>query len=361
MALVRLSRPRYLSIQLTPFLVGAVASPRSAPGYVGFGILAVLAWKVIVSIANIISDRAEDAIDHPWRTPLVDDVGIHLLKQVLWLTSLTYLVLVALMVVVSGTPADTVGLWMFFAAAALAYSFLGVKRKTVGAPVLFGAESAAFLWVGWHGGGGFLDWTRDVHFQAIADLDITQFITGDSRAIIPSVLLLWAFGATLCWSKDVPNLKGDIAVGYRSIYWQIVRGAHPYARVLAVLSVPYVAVLLLNLCDYRVPDVLVLTIYPVAIGFAALLTRAKTHEQRELVRECGYLYWQLFMSAVLVSLYTQPETLCVAATSLAWWFLANRRFHPDPTPTARDALAVLTTVIFPPDTEAGALRRSARP
>jgi hypothetical protein len=360
-SLVRLSRPRYLSIQLVPFLIGAIATPLGAPWYLVFGVLGVLAWKVIVSIANIISDRAEDAIDHPERTVLVDTVGIRMLNQLLSLTCLLYVVLVALMVLVSRTPADTVLLWTFFGVAALAYSFLGVKRKTVVSPALFGAESAGFLWVGWHGGGGFLDWMQDIHLQSLVELDVGRCLTGDGRLIIPSVLVLWIFGATLCWSKDAPNLEGDMAVGYRSMYWQVVRGAHPYARALAVMSIPYMFVLLFHLYGYGAPDILVLAVYPVAVGFAALLVRADSVEQRELVREGGYLYWQLFMSAVLVSLYPRPGTLAVVGACFVWWCLASARLHPDPIPTPRAALAVLRTLFLTSETETRALRRSTRP
>jgi hypothetical protein len=352
-ALVKLSRLRYLSIQITPFLVGVLASPHSAHLYLPLGALAVLTWKVMVSIANIIADRTEDAIDHPSRTVLVQDVGVPMLKRVLWLACLAYGVLLVLMVFAAGTPADTVALWAFFAVAALAYSFLGVKKRTVGSPALFGAESAAFLWVGWHGSGGLLHWTGSIHFGAIPD-SVDQFITGDARLIIPTVLLLWAFGTTLCWSKDVPNLEGDTVVGYRSMYWHIVRGAHPYIRTLAVMSVPYVAILLLDLCGYSPPNVLVVTIYPLVIGFAAVVTRAKSIKERELVRECGYVYWQLFMSAVLISLFPQPETLAIVAASLLWWFVASRRLHPDPEPTVREATALLYDILVPSAAEPGA-------
>jgi hypothetical protein len=353
MALIKLSRPRYLSIQITPFLVGVLANPHKAGFYLPLGVLAVLTWKVIVSIANIISDRAEDVIDHPSRTALVHDVGVPVLKRVLRLACLEYGVLLVLMVLVAGTPADTVALWAFFVVAALAYSFLGVKKQTVGSPALFGAESAAFLWVGWHSSSGFLHWTRSIHFGALPE-SVSQFITGDARLIIPTVLLLWVFGATLCWSKDVPNLEGDTAVGYRSMYWHIVRGAHPYIRTLAVMSVPYVAIVLLDLRGYSPPDALVVTVYPLAIGFAAVLTRAKNIKERELVRECGYVYWQLFMSAVLISLFPQLETLAIVAASLLWWFIASRQLHPDPEPTVRDATALLYDILIPSAAKPGA-------
>ena len=112
-AFIKLSRPRYLSIQITPFLVGVLASPHNAGFYLPLGVLAVLTWKVIVSIANIISDRAEDVIDHPSRTALVSDVGVPVLKRVLRLACLEYGVLLLLMVLVAGTPPDTVALWAF--------------------------------------------------------------------------------------------------------------------------------------------------------------------------------------------------------------------------------------------------------
>lgn len=353
MAFLKLSRPRYLSIQITPFLIGALASPQTAWLYLPMGVLAVLTWKVIVSIANIISDRAEDTIDHPSRTVLVHDVGVPMLKRILWLACLAYGVLLMLMVFVAGTPTDTVALWAFFVVAALAYSFLGVKKKTVGSPALFGAESAAFLWVGWHGSGGLLYWTGSIHFGALPDA-VGQFLTGDAHLIIPTVLLLWVFGATLCWSKDVPNLEGDTAVGYRSMYWHIVRGAHPYIRTLAVMSVPYLAILSLDLCGYSPPDIVVVAVYPLAIGFAAVLTRAKNIKERELVRECGYVYWQLFMSAVLISLFPQPETLAIVVTSFLWWFVASRRLHPDPEPTMREATALLYDILVPSAAKPGA-------
>jgi UbiA prenyltransferase family len=359
MALAKLSRPRYLAIQLTPFLVAAAASPDGRLVYGVLGALAIVAWKVIASLANIISDRSEDAIDHPTRTTLVESAGLHTLVVVVWTTCLVYVAIVVVMVSALQVPLDTAFLWLCCLVAGLAYSFLRVKKSTIGVPILLGSESAIFMWVGWHGQGGTLDWLGDIHLSAVRDLGLGDLLTGDTRLVLPAALALWIFGATLCGSKDVPNIEGDATVGYRSIYWRIVAGQHPVARVLAVMTVPYAFVALVALYGYDPPGAAPLAIYPCAIALAVILVRADTRRERDLVHASGYVYWQIFMSAVLFSVYPRAGTAAVLVGSLLWWGATSRLLHPDPTPSHLGDLRLLFALLMR-DRTAPALAARAR-
>lgn len=359
-ALVKLARPRYLCIQLTPFVVGAIAAPDRSVAYLAAGTTAVIAWKIIASVANILSDREEDAIDHPSRTALIGVVGVSGVKAYLWGAVATYILAIVAMGVVAATPADTLLLWAVFLFGGLAYSLLGFKKSTVGVPIVLGSESAAFLWVGWHGQGRAFDWIPDVHVGALSALDPGSFLTGDTHFMFPSVLALWIFGATLCGSKDVPNLAGDSAVGYRSIYWRIVRGRHPLARVIATMAMPYAAIIAMLACGYSPPSAAVLIVGLCMPAFAVVLVRARSIEERELVREGGYLYWQVLMAGVLLSLSPEPATVVAVATSFVWWAIATRALHPDPTLSIEASVDALRNIFGrekrPPLANAGGVR-----
>jgi hypothetical protein len=344
LAAAKLSRPRYLSIQLTPFLVAAIASPDGTVVYAVLGAATIVAWKVIASVANIISDRSEDAIDHPARARLVEGVGLQALVRLLWTTCAVYLANVGIMVAL-GVPLDTVFIWLACLVAGLAYSFLQVKKSTFGVPVLLGSESAIFMWVAWHGEGGFLGWLPDVHLGALPNLRFDELLTGDTRLVLPAALALWIFGATLCGSKDLPNVEGDAAVGYRSIYWRIVAGQHPLARVLAVTTVPYAFAAVAALSGYDPPGAAPLAVYPCAIALALILVRADTRPERDLVHASGYVYWQIFMSAVLLALYARAETAAILLGSLLWWGAASKALHPDPTPSYSSELRLLRRLL----------------
>jgi len=344
-ATVKLGRPRYLSIMVTPFVVAFLASDSDDVAYLVLGTLAVILYQGVTSIGNCISDELEDRVDYPERTALCELVTYERLRLVVAGMSVAYLLIVLAMATVLDIQLDTVGLWVLYLFGTLMYSFARVKTRTMGPPILLGSLSAALAWVGFWGFGDALSWAGDLHLAALVELDPGRLFTGPMIVIGPAILLLWLFGGTLCGSKDVPNLEGDALIGYESIYLKIVKGPHALVRVIAVMSLPYVLALAFIASGYEQPAPWVLLGYPFALVFALVLVRAREQLERELVRECGYVYWQVFMSLVLLSIDQTSLTVTILAGSLAWWFFNSRLMHPDPTLVRLDNALILGSLV----------------
>lgn len=330
-ATVRLARPRYLSIMVTPFVVAFLASGSDNYAYLALGVVAVILYQAVTSIGNCVSDQVEDRVDYPERTQLCETVTYRGLRSVVILCSAAYLAIVAVMAIVLDIQLDTIGLWVLYLIGTIVYSFARVKTHTLGPPILLGSLSAALAWTGFWGFHDAFAWAEDLHLLALPNLELGHLFTGPMTVIAPAILVMWIFGGSLCGSKDVPNLEGDAAIGYESIYLKVVKGPYALLRVVAVMSLPYVLVLVFVAAGYSQPAPWVLLGYPLAVAFAAILVRAKEQTERELVRECGYVYWQVFMSLVLLSMDQRGVTAIILAGSLGWWFVNSRSLHPDPT------------------------------
>ncbi len=346
LATIRLARPRYLSIMVTPFVVGFVASGNDDYAYLTLGIVAVALYQVVTSVGNCVSDRTEDELDYPERTRLCHAATYRTLSQVVIASSVLYLAIVATMAFVLDIQLDTIFFWVLYLVGTLVYSFARVKTRTFGPPILLGSLSAALAWVGYWGFHDSLAWTEGVHLVSLFKLEIGDVLTGEAALIGPAVLVMWIFGGSLCGSKDVPNLAGDAAIGYESIYLRIVRGPYALVRVIAVMSLPYLAALVFVAAGYSQPSPWVFSVYPLALLFATILVRAAAERERELVRECGYVYWQLFMCSVLLSLDQTGLTAGILAASLAWWFVNSRALHPDPTLIRAENFAVIRGMVL---------------
>lgn len=338
LGVVRLARLRMLVNKTTPFLVGVVASGHANNTYLWLGFASLLCFQAVTSISNCISDRVEDAIDCPERSELCQAIGYHVLWGAVVAATLIY-ALIAVAMAEIHVPPLTIAVGIAGLIVSFAYSFLRLKTHPLGPPGLLGAMSAVCLWAGWHGPGatsGFID----IHLNALLSLRLGSVLGGEDALVIPSVITLWILGGTLCGSKDAPNLAGDAAVGYESVYVKIVKGKRPLARVLAVVSLPYVSVAIWVALGYTPPKLWILLLYPVVIAFARALVGVRDPDDGEVVRELGYLYWQLFMSAVLLALYPTAITGVILGGSILWWLASSHWLHPDPSPVSRQNAAL---------------------
>jgi 4-hydroxybenzoate polyprenyltransferase len=323
MAIVRLSRPRYLALTVPPFLIAALGSGGHAPGYLLLGTVAIVLLRSISSIGNCISDRREDEVDHPERSRLCAGVGYRRLRRTVADAVAIYLLLLAAMVATGAIGVLALALWLLFLLLKLSYSFgPRLKPRRFSATGLLGGLSAGMFAAGWAGSG------------------LHSIRTG-----LVAVSLLWAMGATLSGSKDVPNLEGDLSIGYRSVYWEVLSSRRPLARALSKASLPFLLVLAYAAGGFPRQILWCLAAYPFTVAFTLVLVRARTAQERSLVRECGYLYWLIFMGAALLALFPAASTLAIALGGLLWYIAASLLAHPDPTPLdgggARRVLAVL--------------------
>jgi hypothetical protein len=349
-AAVRLARLRYLSIMVTPFICGFVASGNDDYVYLALGTVAVIVYQFVTSVGNCVSDRTEDQVDYEMRTSLFEEATYEGLRKLVIACCVIYLAIVATMAFALDIQLDTIGFWVLYLAGTLVYSFARVKTKTFGPPILLGSLSAALAWVGYWGFHDAFSWTEGVHLEQFLHLDIGGVLTGPAALIGPAVLAMWIFGGSLCGSKDVPNLAGDAAIGYESIYLKIVRGPYAMFRVAAVMSLPYLATLVFVVAGYSQPSPWVLVAYPLAWAFAAILTRASQQAEFELVRELGYIYWQLFMSLILFSLDPSGVMATILLASFAWWFVMSRGMHCDPTLIKTENFSMVGTILRPTGT-----------
>lgn len=308
LALVRLSRPKYLAMKVPPFLVGFLVSGRTETSYLWFGLAAIGMFLIVTSYGNTVSDRVEDRIDYPERTRLVTRVGERTLRVTAWAAGATFLVLVALMLIASHVAVYIALTWVLVLAMTVFYSF-GPRFKTgkYASPMVVGADAAGHLLLG---------------FGQI-DPELPQVFT--------AAVVIWLFVVCLGGYKDLGNIEGDTAIGFRSLYWDMVRGRHPTVRVALIVMVPYVVVLglvALGLLPER--NLILLGLLPAAIALSVVMARAETAEEGEAVKEVGYLYLLLIVSTILFGLHPEPATLVIAASGVVWYLAIARWLHCDP-------------------------------
>lgn len=314
-AVLKLGRPRYVALSLPPFLVGTAASPVHSAAYVALGTAAIFLLHFVGSIGNCIADRAEDEIDHPERIALCRGVGWERLGLLLQGSTVVYcglLLTMALAVPLEPLPAF---MWLSFVVLAIAYSFgPRLKPKRYSATLLLGTIAAAKLFVGWCG-------TSMSDFTEVASAS----------------LLLWAFGASLGGSKDVPNLEGDLSIGYRSVYWKIIETSRPFRHALGIILRPYVVLVATVVFTALTtgPGLRLLwglTLLPAGAGLAILIVKARSPLVRAVVREYGYLYSLATTGAVLLCFVPTLETVAYVAGGITYFLLAGFLLHPDPVP-----------------------------
>lgn len=321
LAAVRLARPRYLALTVPPFLVGAAAADVQSGLFVLLGTTAIVVLRGISSIGNCIADRVEDEVDHPDRAVLAQRVGWDALARLVRGLTVVYLLLwLAMVIAVPLEPLPAVML-LIILVLKIAYSFgPRLKPKRGIATLLLGTVSGAMLFIGWTG------------------VSLGAFTEAGTAALV-----LWAFGASLCGSKDVPNLEGDLRAGYRSIYWDIVGSRQPLVRAIAVMARPYVALAVAAAVTEALGEppgwrlLWCLVVFPVGVLLATAIVGAQTQRERDLVREYGYLYWLLSMGVVLVCSVPTAYTVAVALGGFAYFLVASYALHPDPMPSWRAA------------------------
>jgi len=314
LAVVRLTRIRYLALTVPPFVVGTTGSPDPDSRYLPLGIAAIVLLRCISSIGNCISDRTEDLIDHPQRVALCERVGYPRLRSLVNRLVLAYLALVAVMAVACDLYVGAIVLWISFLAIKWSYSFgPRLKPKRFSATLLLGGVSGGMFFLGWIGGG-----------------------PSEMAVALSGGILLWTMGGSLIGSKDAPNIEGDQAAGYRSVYRDLLESHRPFLRAAAILSRPYVVAVALAVITLGPgPGWRLLwcwSVFPLAVALAWAMTHAATPSERSFVREFGYLYWIVFLGVALVSLVPGAPSLAAALGGLGWYLLTSRLLHPDPTP-----------------------------
>ncbi|HEX6153835.1 MAG TPA: UbiA family prenyltransferase, partial [Solirubrobacterales bacterium] len=272
--------------------------------------------QFIGSIWNCVSDRTEDELDHPQRVVLCDQIGYPRLRSFANRLLVIFVGLIVLMTLTCDLSVAAIAMWFFFQLMTWSYS-LGprLKPRRFGATFFLGGVSGYFLVLGWIGE-GFTDMTP----------------------VLAAGLILGVMGASLTGSKDAPDIEGDQAAGYRSVYHDLVEANRPFLRAAAILTRPYIVASVLSLLTLSGgPGWRLLwcwVAFPLALALAWALTHAETPRKRSVLRDLGYLYWLTFMGAVLISLFPSALTVGIFLVALCWYPLLSQLLHPDPNPWA---------------------------
>jgi 4-hydroxybenzoate polyprenyltransferase len=312
-ALLRCTSCRFTAIYFVPFF-GALAERGLGTVLWGaFGCLLWFAHSTGTEAVNRLSDRTEDAINRPERTALCERVGFDRLRAV---AVLAWAVVGVLDVgALAARRSVTLAVLLLLGAiAAVGYSYglrLG-RRGYVSLFVLTFPFGGTFL-IGW----------------ALAHPVLDGPATRDLLLLAGPLLLVGGFSiAMLAGVKDMTDVTGDVAAGYRSVWVEFVRTHRGWA-VFAVVTWPYLllAALAATVAPRYWP---MFALAPVVLVLALCITRSRTASEHMAVRELLYLYW-LAMECVGLWCYApRPETAAAALAAAAWWLFATRFLHWSP-------------------------------
>lgn len=318
--LFRLARAKYLALEIPAFIVGFLSSGSRSYGYLGFGISAIVLFLLVTSYSNTLSDRAEDAIDYPERTRLARLIGYGCIFRAMTVAIVLYPAVILLMIWLGHMRPYWAAGWILVLTLTASYS-LGPKLKTrkLVSPVVTGGTAAGFLLLGYVGTG----------------------VGGHDGELLSSFFLLWVFGACLygVGYKDLANISGDTAIGFRSTYWDVISGKHAAARAVILLTLPYLLLVILTGAGLLRPVVLVaLGLIPVCVGYGIALAKGHGPAEGIAIRDIGNIYWQLFVAPVIFGLYPRAATILVVGLALVWYLVTCFAFHHDPPPLQADNL-----------------------
>jgi UbiA prenyltransferase family len=327
LGLARLARAKYLALEIPAFTVGFLSSGSHSYTYLALGYVAIVLFLLVTSYSNTLSDRAEDAIDYPERTLLAQLVGYDKIRYATITAIALYPVVMIFMIWPGHMRPYWVAGWLLVLTLTASYSF-GIKLKTkrLVSPIVTGGTAAGFLLLGYVG----------------------TSVAGHNSEMLASFVLLWEFGVCLYWVgyKDLANIAGDTAIGFRSTYWSIISGRHPAARAVFLLASPYALLIILVTVGLLRPFALIaLLLIPVCVSFAIALAKGRGPSEGIAIRDLGNVYWQLFAAPLLFALYPRAVTPLIVALGLAWYFFASFVLHHDPPPLHRDNLKAVYTVM----------------
>jgi 4-hydroxybenzoate polyprenyltransferase len=325
LALARMPRWRFRPYNLVPFSVAFIASGNDNVTYLALGIAAIFLYSWAQDFSNISGDRVEDAINRPERVELARRAGGY---AVVFRTSLVaaaaYVGVVAALVVWGGLDPVWVPLWLSPIVFTYAYSYgPHTKAGTYSSPLSHSLIPSFPLLVGWIG-------------------------SGDPVEIVPYFVLLALIrlSNTGLGFKDIDDLAGDAAIGYRSIHTQIVGSRRPTMLALPILLSPYAA-----LAAFGVADLIGeawpigFAMLPLGLAFLRIILAARTKTEGTAVREAGNFYMLTFIPLACFVLEPEWYTVAIGAGGLAWYTFFTLRWHLDTGELSREKVEAMLRLL----------------
>lgn len=298
------SKPTFWAYWVLPLLVFAI------PFRDQLGALAIIhatLYIVLIHSAtnmhNEITDRREDAVNHPGRISIAERLGAVLTVATL-LCYVLAILLVCLAIPIVPPPVVVLGA----AGVVLAYQYNSgarIKKRTGWSHILMAFAQALLIIGVWL-------WARE---------PIT--------ALPAAAWLIPLFVLCHTWIKDIADVRGDAAVGYRSIY-SIKSRSTRLIVVGTMISVPYIIISVGALGGWFADTYLLcLLCWPISV-FAALAS-PMTGSPARLYRvyEAGHVNVHIFTTIAAFAATGRPIVFAIGGGLIVFRLLANElRLHP---------------------------------
>ena len=290
-----------------------VLAHRDTIGYAGLSALYWIVQTLAIEVTNRLSDRREDEVNRPERTRLCEHIGWGRLKALqlgLWCA------VVAIDIV-----------WLILAGnpelALLLAGVVGVGFGYSRGPRLARVRHVGLLVVNLVFGGAFI-----VGWSVGNPLSQPSHIwLGQLTSCLPILGTVGVFIVTLVGVKDLTDRAGDLRVGYRSPFVDLIeRKNTSIIRCLAGLPFALILVfVLLGLVPARL--VALMAFAPVSAVITEALRHVRTSAEAMIVREFFYNYWLVFSSSALLLLLPSKALALAIAGAVAYWILTTRLLH----------------------------------
>lgn len=296
-----------------PYFAGLAEVGRASLKFTILGAAYWIVHSLGIEVTNRLSDREEDEVNRPERTALCAAVGWSALKRIqrwLWfgiaLIDVTWLLLAA-------SP--------LFAALLLSSSLLGVaysRGPRLSRNRYFGLVAVNLLF----GGAFLLGWS-------VGDPLALPRMAGwhQLSAFMPLLVAVGIYILGLAGIKDITDRRGDLKIGYRSPFVDVIERRTSTA-VWGLALVPFAALGGCALSGLLPGRLWLLTAFaPISALVTCAARRARGMHERLLVRELFYNYWLVFSSAALLLLLPRAALGLAVAGACAYWVVATRWLH----------------------------------
>lgn len=312
-AFLRCSSCRFAALYFVPFCGGLAQAGRATAGYLALGALFWFLLSLGIEITNRLTDRTEDAINRPERTALCNQVGwrtLNAMQLVIWCA---VLVLDIAWLALAGNPL-LLGLMGASAAIGIGYS----RGARLSRRRLFAFVTLNLLF----GGSFLLGWSVGYPFGHASSSGWHQLAD-----FIPLLIIVGLFILALVGIKDITDREGDLRIGYRSFFVDLVE-RQSSALLGFLVSMPFLAVLVFALSGLLPARLLTLLVFaPISAMVVCATRQAKTSLDQLLVREAFYDYWLIFSSSALLLLLPRLTLAGAIAGALVYWMIATRWLH----------------------------------
>jgi 4-hydroxybenzoate polyprenyltransferase len=313
LAFLRCASCRFAALYFVPFYAGLT---QAGHGTIATALLGAVFWIVYslsIETTNRLTDRAEDAVNRPERTRLCARVGWQRLQRLE----------IALWCAVGALGI----LWLYLNPNAL-LAILLVGGLVFGIGYSRGPRLARARYIGLvvlnlvFGGVFLLGWAAGALLTPLTGAPWHQLV-----AFVPLALVVGAFVVTLAGIKDITDRRGDLNVGYRSPFVDMLDRRH-HSSFKALAATPFVLVCVFTLSGLLPLRLLALLAFaPISALVVEAVLRADSPRAQLVVRELFYRYWFAFSSVALLIFISRLALLYATSVAALYWVLATRWLH----------------------------------